>query len=289
MKATPSPVREVDPAEAERLITAGAVRVLDVRTPREYAELGHVPGAILLPVDWIPVAPATLRRDDRPLLVCCEHGMRSAFAAHFLSEAGFENVLNLRGGMSCWTGAREHSPGDPYGAAGPSSWLIENLDLLPRGGRTLDLACGAGRHALLLAAAGFQVRAVDRDNEKIDALRATATRLGLAIRAEVIDLEAADVDLGRESADLIVGIRYLHRPLFPALVRALAPGGRLLYETFTVDQASRGRPTNPAFLLRKGELRRLVAPLKVLRFREGEYDGGMVSAVVAGGQTPRGG
>lgn len=171
----------------------------------------------------------------------------------------------------------------------PSSWLVQNADLLPRGGTALDLACGKGRHALLLAAAGFAVRAVDRDAGAIDFLRSTASRLGLNLRTEVLDLEAEGTDLGEADYDLIVGFHYLHRPLFPGLVRALRAGGLLLYETFTVDQAAHGKPTNPDFLLRQGELPLLVAPLEILRAREGEFEGRMVSAVAArrrSGPTP---
>lgn len=184
---------------------------------------------------------------------------------------------------------------------GPSSWLIENADLLPAAAstgraagsappRALDVACGSGRHALLLAAAGLEVHAIDRDAAAIEALRAAAGQLGLALRAEVRDIEAAGSLPGAGPAaplgpagtyDLIVVVHYLHRRLFPALVRALAPGGLLLYETFTVDQAARGHPRNPAFLLEHGELPRLVAPLKIVRQREGEFDGRCVAAVAA--------
>ncbi len=279
-RAEPS-VRGIDPSEAERLVAAGSVRVLDVRNPDEYVGLGHIPGALLLPLDLIPSAPATLPRDDKPLLICCEHGIRSVRAAGFLVQAGFEPVLNMKGGMSCWRGPRDFAPGPGYSEVGPSSWLVENADLLPRGGEALDLACGTGRHALLLAAAGFDVRAVDRDAGKIRALSAIAERLGLGLRAGVLDLEVEGVDLGEASCDLILGVHYLHRLLFPAILRALRPGGLLLYETFTVDQASRGKPTNPDFLLKHGELPRLVAPLEILRQREGEFEGRMVAAVAA--------
>lgn len=163
----------------------------------------------------------------------------------------------------------------------PSSWLLSNLDLIPRAGRALDVACGRGRHALFLAERGWAVRAVDRDCLSIDALRSEAARCGLAVQAEVVDLEAAGADLGREAYDLIVVVHYLHRPLFPALLRALAPGGYLLYETFTLDQALRGRPTNPDFLLRHAELREHLAPLAILREREGPFEGRDVAAVLA--------
>lgn len=263
--------------EAQRLVSAGRVRVLDVRTPEEYEQLGHIPGARLLPVDLAACAPAVLER-DRPWLVCCEHGVRSAHAARLLEQAGFDGVLDLAGGMSCWSGPREHAPGR---VEGPSPWLLECADLLPPPGAALDVACGRGRHALLLAAAGFDVLALDRDPDALAELERAARGLALTLRAECCDLEAPAVDLGARRYDLIVVVHYLHRPLVPALLRSLAPGGLLLYETFTTAQARRGRPTNPAFLLRPGELRALVAPLRVVREREGELDGRDVAAVAA--------
>jgi len=273
--------RDVDAAEALCLVEKNAVHVLDVRTPAEFAELGHIPGAMLLPVDLIPSALATLPADDKPVLVCCEHGIRSAHAARFLSGAGRKKVLNLAGGMSCWTGDREHAPGNPFGNLGPSSWLVENADLLPRQGKALDLASGTGRHACLLAAIGLEVHAVDNDAGKVETLRRLANTSDWVLHAEVVDLEEGTVNLGEEVYDLVLGVHYLHRPLFPAILRSLRPGGLLLYETFTVDQARRGKPTNPDFLLRPGELRELVAPLELLRDREGEFDGRSVAAVAA--------
>lgn len=273
--------RTISPTEAERLVGEDAVRLLDVRSPAEYRDLGHIPGSILLPIDLIAAAVATLSRDGKPLLVYCEHGIRSAHAASFLARAGFAGILNMAGGMSSWHGARDHSPGDPFGQTGPSSWIVANADLLPRAGEILDVACGRGRHALLMAAAGYSVRAVDRNEERIAALSADAARLALAVRAEAVDLETEAVDLGMESYDVVLCINYLHRPLFPLLARALRRGGLLLYETFTVGQAERGHPKNPAFLLSPGELPRLVAPLLVERTREGAFEGSMVSSVAA--------
>ncbi|HKY30954.1 MAG TPA: rhodanese-like domain-containing protein [Candidatus Polarisedimenticolia bacterium] len=282
MSGSTGVVQNIPPVEAERLAARGDVRLLDVRTPEEYRDLGHIPGATLLPIDLIAAAPATLPVDDRPLLVYCEHGVRSAAAARFLARAGFPQVLNMTGGMSCWTGPRDHAPGDPFGPAGPSSWLVANADLLTPGGRALDLACGRGRHALLLAAAGMSVRAVDRDQAAVAYLADVAARLRLDVRAEVLDLETEPPpELGREAYDLVLGVHYLHRPLFPALVAALRSGGVLLYETFTVDQAPLGHPRNPAFLLQHGELARLAAPLRVLRERDGLFEGRHVASVAA--------
>ena len=276
------PPRNVSPGDAEEMVASGSVRPLDVRTPGEHRDLGHIAGSILLPVDLIAAAPATLARDAPPLLVYCEHGVRSAHASHLLARAGFAGVMNMRGGMSCWRGPRDFTPGDPFGPAGPSSWLVGNADLLPpRGGAALDLACGRGRHALLLASAGLSVTALDRDAEKIAALRGDADRLGFDLTAETVDLETGTPDLGEGRYDLVLVIRYLHRPLFPAIRAALKPGGILLYETFTIHQAARGHPRNPDFLLQPGELDHLVAPLRIERQREGDHDGGLVAGVAA--------
>jgi SAM-dependent methyltransferase len=174
------------------------------------------------------------------------------------------------------------------GAPGePSSWLVENADLLPRPVRgagvlrALDVACGAGRHAVWLAQAGFDVTAVDRNPGTIAQLRRLAADLELPIDARVLDLERDTVWLGEALYDVVAVFRYLHRPLFGPLQDALRPGGVLVYETFTVHQAARGRPANPDFLLEPGELPRLMAPLEIIRVREGGFEGNAVASVVA--------
>ncbi len=270
-------VRPVAGGEAAALVDAG-VLVLDVRTPEEFTGLGHIPGAKLLPVHLAASAPAMLADPDSPVLVCCEHAVRSRFAARLLVQTGFTRVYELAGGMARWGGDRAFEPQPVFG---PSAWLVDNVDLLPPGGHALDVASGRGRHALLLAAAGFEVTAIDRDPQAIAGLRRLADRLGLDIRAEARDLEEEEAELERGAYDLVVVTRYLHRPLFPRLVASLAPGGTLVYETFLEAQAARGRPTNPAFLLKPGELAALVRPLAVLRQREGEFDGAMLAGVVA--------
>lgn len=163
----------------------------------------------------------------------------------------------------------------------PTAWLVENEDLLPRGGDALDVACGRGRHALWLAEHGFTVRAVDRDAEAVDALREESTRRRLNVQAGVLDLETGTPWLGDAGYDVIVVVHYLHRPLFPWLIRALRPGGMLVYETFTRAQAARGKPSNPVFLLEPGELRRLVQPLRVVKDREGVFEDRDVASIIA--------
>jgi SAM-dependent methyltransferase len=169
----------------------------------------------------------------------------------------------------------------------PCSWLVEHAQLIQRPGVALDLACGRGRHALWLAAHGLSVTAIDRDLDALAHLQRLATSHGLVVTTRSQDLERGEVSLGTNTFDAIVVVHYLHRPLFPALVDALRPGGFLVYETFTRAQATIGKPTNPAFLLEPGELNRLVQSLDTLDAREGFFDARHVASVVARKRTRR--
>jgi SAM-dependent methyltransferase len=109
-------------------------------------------------------------------------------------------------------------------ALGPSAWLAEKAYRLPSEGVALDLACGRGHNALYLATRGLRVRAVDRDESLVDSLRERAEHLGLPLSAEVWDLENGPFPFEVGGYALINVFRYLHRPLFPVIEAALAPG-----------------------------------------------------------------
>ena len=126
----------------------------------------------------------------------------------------------------------------------------------------LDVACGSGRHVRWLAAAGFAVTGVDRDEAAVAPLRGLAEII-------VADLEGAPWPLAERSFDGIVVTNYLWRPLWPKLLAALAEGGVLIYETFAHGQQHIGRPARPEFLLEHGELLRACAGLRVVAFEDG--------------------
>ena len=150
----------------------------------------------------------------------------------------------------------------------PSAWVCRFAPLIAPGGRVLDLACGQGRHARYLAGLGYRVEAVDRDGT------ALATLAGVTgVETRSADLEAAPWPCGAGRFDGVVVTNYLHRPLIAALLDALRPGGVLIYETFALGNEKLGRPSNPEFLLRPGELLQWVAGrLNVIAFEQGAVE-----------------
>lgn len=160
----------------------------------------------------------------------------------------------------------------------PARFLVEQLYRLPRG-RALDVASGAGRNAMYLASNGFQVECIDRDEQALIALNsmAQARSLSATLSTRTVDLETDPVhipDLGTEQYEVILVFFYLYRPLFPRLIQALKPGGILVYETFTIDNHLKHQhPKRREFCLEPNELLRLVSPLHVLFFDEGEHQG----------------
>ena len=144
--------------------------------------------------------------------------------------------------------------------------LMENSHLLPASGEALDLACGLGGNALLLAQAGLRTWAWDISPLAIERLNAAASAAGLPLSAEVRDVLAAPPSA--LSFDVIIVSRFLERDLCPALMAALRPGGLLFYQTFTRDKAVPGGPVNPDFLLAENELLRLFDGLRLRVYRE---------------------
>lgn len=144
----------------------------------------------------------------------------------------------------------------------PSPWVQRWVSWIRPGGAVLDVACGSGRHARLLARLGFEVDAVDRAPELFSDPPPNVTLLGA-------DIEAGAWPYDGRRFDGIVVTNYLHRPLLPILVDSLERGGVLLYETFAAGNETFGKPSNPAFLLRPGELLEAVrGKLKVVAYED---------------------
>ena len=150
-------------------------------------------------------------------------------------------------------------------AGAPSEWVRHWLERVRPGGRVLDFASGTGRHARMAHAAGCTVLAVDRDPIAL----ASMERTGIEVRQE--DLEHGRWSFSAERFDLLVCTNYLFRPRLDLMATLLAPGGLWVHETFAVGNARYGRPSNPEFLLRPGELAQVAlrAGLQLVAFEDG--------------------
>ena len=153
----------------------------------------------------------------------------------------------------------------------PSDWVVRFAPEIPKAGQVLDLACGTGRHTRLFLGLGHAVLAVDKNTVW---LRDIADTPGLTIVEG--DLETADgppTEIAGAKFSGVVVTNYLHRPLLPWILAAVAIGGVLIYETFAVGNEKYGHPRNPDFLLKPGELQDAFGDeLDVLAYDEGHVE-----------------
>jgi SAM-dependent methyltransferase len=152
-----------------------------------------------------------------------------------------------------------------HAALAPSPWVTRWASRLPAGARVLDVACGSGRHLRWLAARGCAVTGVDRDAQALAPLHALA-------RVVVADIEHGPWPFGGERFDAVLVTNYLWRPLMPTIVASVADAGLLICETFAQGHEAFGKPSNPDFLLRPGELLEHCKDLLVAAYEDGLLD-----------------
>jgi len=157
---------------------------------------------------------------------------------------------------------------NPHLLTNPSPWVQRFAAQITTGGEVLDLACGQGRHSRYLAKLGYRVEALDRDEAALASLQDMP-----GIVTCHADVENGPWPYHARKFDGIIVTNYLHRPLLPLLINALDEGGVLIYETFMLGNERFGKPSNPLFLLRPGELLEVVRRrLHVVAFEEGEVE-----------------
>ncbi len=158
---------------------------------------------------------------------------------------------------------------DTHGLEPASRWVQRWTHLLAPNSTVLDIACGRGRHMQWFSGKGHQVTGIDRSPEAIEA----AAHFGEAILAD-IENDAWPLMNSTQARQfgVVVVINYLWRPLFPVIIQSLAPGGVLIYETFTQGNETVGKPSRPDFLLRPAELLITFSTLRLVAFEEGFLD-----------------
>ncbi len=189
-------------------------------------------------------------------------------------------------------GALETAWDQRYAGAGaipePACVLRDNLHLLPAHGRALDLACGLGANALLLATQGLDVTAWDLSEVAVTRLQKVAARMKLQVDAQVRDLCARPPEPA--TFDCILVAHFLDRGLAAAIAEALRPGGLLFYQTFGLEGVSGRGPSNPVYRLGTNELLRLFPGLTLRFYREegrlGDLTRGTRDLVQLVGQRP---
>lgn len=157
------------------------------------------------------------------------------------------------------------------GSFEPAQFLVENVELLPRG-RALDVAMGTGRNTIYLARMGFDAEGVDMSPEAVHAALEAARKAGVTIKGQIVNLEN-DYHIEKSAYDVIICFNYLQRSLIPRFKDGLRKGGMVVYETYIVDQARFGKPGNPDYLLGHNELLRMFSDFRCLRYHEGIIEG----------------
>jgi SAM-dependent methyltransferase len=150
----------------------------------------------------------------------------------------------------------------------PSPWVTRWAALVTRG-PVLDVASGSGRHSRVFLQNNLSVVAVDREAQSIAGAR--------FVQADLED--GSPWPFAGQRFGAIVVANYLHRPLFPLIAAALEEGGVLIYETFMLGNERYGRPSNPKFLLRPGELLEAFGALSVVAFEQGDIGRALVQRI----------
>lgn len=170
-----------------------------------------------------------------------------------------------------------------HGTQPPDQFLIDAFDryiepIFPNKGRALDIAGGTGRHAVFLAAKGWNVLLADIAEQGIENARNSVNNLSGHLEFAVEDLARFQAR-GRQY-ELILVFFFLQRKIFPELIKALKPGGLLIYKSYTRHQTNfEGGPTNPDFLFAENELLNAFRNLRILNYAELIRDCGMAELV----------
>jgi 2-polyprenyl-3-methyl-5-hydroxy-6-metoxy-1,4-benzoquinol methylase len=178
---------------------------------------------------------------------------------------------------------RRYGELDPYGEA-PSGVLARHASLLPSSGNALDLAGGSGRHACWLAERGMEVTIADISSQGLERARRRAESAGLQIQCLQMDLEADPFPAGPWS--LVLSCLYLWRPLIPAAISHLSPGGLLVILQPTVTNLERHTRPPRKYLLEEDELLSLATGLEIVHHEQGWLDDGRHDAFLVARKTP---
>jgi len=155
--------------------------------------------------------------------------------------------------------------------------VVENLHLLPKKGKGLELACGLAANSFLLASNGIDMEAWDISPVAAKKINQHAAQCNANVNAIARDVIANPP--AKNAYDVIVISRFLDRSIAAAILQALKPGGLLFYQTFTQTCVVHNGPKKNEWRLADGELLALFSELRPLVYREeglvGDTDKGL--------------
>lgn len=250
-------------------LLADKVGLIDLRTIEVFAA-SHIKGSCSLPWDRLAESMYELPANHQPVAII-GNAAQCLAAEQFLSLKGYRVLASFQDSEVFWQQARKlnllESGNHSVALWQANPLLIEIIDQVEQhtsGRSVIDLACGAGRDSVYLAKRGWQVTAIDHKADALERCQRLATASQTKLTTLLRDLENQPEPLADLSADLVLIMRYLHRPLFAAIDQLIKPGGAIVYSTFMVGSEQYGSPKNPAYLLKPGELARVFSNYHIL-------------------------
>jgi tellurite methyltransferase len=243
--------------------------LIDLRTPDDFME-HHVRGSCSLPWERLPQSMHELPANHIPIALIGDiHQLNNA--EQFLLSKSYQVISTHLDGDSFWQQIRKDDLLDsgcnslPLWQANPL--LVESIRQIEKvvtGRSVVDIACGAGRDSVYLAKRGWQVTGIDNKPSALERCSQLAQSNQVKVNTQLKELELGNNPFAGLTADLVVVMRYLHRPLFKAIHHLINPGGVLIYSTFMVGCEKMGSPRNPNYLLLTGELAEEFASYEIL-------------------------
>lgn len=245
--------------------------IIDCRPWDIYIQ-GHIQGATSLPATQLFERMHELPKRNQALVLCGDAGSL-ALAQAFLEQRGYQIIEQIQWSANYEQQLKQHNQWE-VGTSSRQLWraapffqaftqtLMPQFDI--QAGRGLDIGCGAGRDMIYLAQHGWQMTGIDHHEDALKRAQSLATIQGVRIETQQLDLEIETdpfVMYPDASFDLVCVARYLHRPLFPFIKRLLAPQGVILFQTFLEGC---GKPKNPNYWLKQGELADVFSDFEVL-------------------------
>lgn len=255
--------------------------LLDCRLQYDYIQ-GHLQGSANIPAELLAKRLFQLPSVEYPLgLIGDKQSL--AQAKEFLQYKGYqiqsECVVDAQQ-LQEWHAQGVLEQGDTrYRLWQPSAIVERWLSLGFNVKNGLDIGCGAGRDSVFLAQQGINITALDYLPRNLEKARLLADYHDCELDLQLAD--AANYE-PKELYDVIVVVRYLHRPLLQKLTNWLAPSGSIVYQTFMQGAQQFGSPKNPQHLLNQGELAEVFSDLTIIEDSiEYLLDGRPVSCFIA--------